>query len=281
MILGVDHIALSVSDIDSGIVALKSFGFSERFRDFDVANSVCKRQLQASYLSYHDLAVCDHDCCPSLELTAHGSINSTPGHLGFIPVVPAAESAQNQLPHSSIIVALREPPGVAESLREALGLRVKWMAAPELSIAMWTTSAYETRGSAVCTCCVTDLEASTKFYNDELKAKLGRRGTTAGRPWQIVEFSGPVKRWCLELLLFQAQYGPENSSLMLDSSGFPCIAVLTSDIVADTTRFLNGYGHYPAESFSLSVNGKMLDVAFTRGPSNEIVEFIQVRRNGG
>jgi len=278
LILGVDHIALASRDLSADGAALAGLGFTERFRDAGVPNAAVKRSLQAQHRDIHDLAIHDHPGSVALELTVHAPQLVASGHLGFVPViagVAAPPLARTAAPLASEVPA---PPGVAEALYEALGITATWQPVPELGAAVWSTKAQASTTVPACACCVADLAASTRFFRDTLKARALAAGTSGGRAWQALELFGPVMRWRLRVLLVAAIAQAEREPLLLDSAGFPCIALLTSDIAKDGNAIESALGRPIDGRFGVGVNGKSLEIALARGPSAEFVELIQVRR---
>lgn len=273
MILGVDHIALTSRDVVDDGDALMRLGFTERFRDVGIPNAACKRELQAQYRDLHDIAVFDHPSSVPLELTVHGPRLAQSAHFGFVPVVATLTPSRRPSPATT-----HGPVGVGEALREAFGLEATWYPYADLSAAMWLSLGAPSGGAPVSACCVADLDASTHFFREVLKARTLGAGTTGGRAWRALEFSAPIARWRLRLLLAAATGRTECQPLMLDSTGFPCIALLTSDIAKDSAVIERALNRPLDGRFAMEVNGKPLEIAIVRGPSGELVELIEVRR---
>lgn len=61
----------------------------------------------------------------------------------------------------------------------------------------------------------------------------------------------------------------------LDDIGFNCLAFICNDVETESRRIAQ-QGFYVTNIEKFMVNGKNLKIFFSRGPSNEIVEFISV-----
>lgn|SRR3990167_1365439 len=57
MILGIDHIALSVNDTDQAKRKLEALGFSSLFVEFNISNDVAKKHLLKEYRANHDVGI--------------------------------------------------------------------------------------------------------------------------------------------------------------------------------------------------------------------------------
>ncbi|MEI7752744.1 MAG: hypothetical protein WCJ71_11740, partial [Candidatus Omnitrophota bacterium] len=123
---------------------------------------------------------------------------------------------------------------------------------------------------------VAQLSKSSVFW----QAGLGFRQTATGylqtgEQWESYIFPSPVKRWMLDFVLIEAPKSKERT--MLDAPGFRCLALITTDLVADLKKLAGVGGVEISEPFGLLMNQKMLRIALLRGPSDEIVELIEFK----
>lgn len=76
MILGVEHIALSCVNIETGVAGLSARGFAPAFVERDIPNAPEKRPLLHAYAARHDIASCRARTGIAIELTNHGPVNA-------------------------------------------------------------------------------------------------------------------------------------------------------------------------------------------------------------
>jgi len=74
VILGVEHIALSCADIETGVAGLAARGFAPAFVERDIPNAPEKRSLLHTYTARHDIASCRAQAGIAIELTNHGPV---------------------------------------------------------------------------------------------------------------------------------------------------------------------------------------------------------------
>jgi catechol 2,3-dioxygenase-like lactoylglutathione lyase family enzyme len=109
-----------------------------------------------------------------------------------------------------------------------------------------------------------DAAASRTFWTDGL-------GFQKSGP---LRFSSPVPAWSLDLFLEDARAARDKP--FLDDAGSSCVALLCNNIAADLARAGRCGGQTPSPVFSSRVNGRELRIALLRGPSDEIIELIDL-----
>jgi len=262
MIVGVDHIALSCDGLDDGIRAMASIGFETTFVERDAPNRDAKRSFLRTHHPTHSLAMCRSSAGLAIELTAHGTPEGqAPFQLLFegVPALPCAAA------HAD-----------AGALEAALGVR----SPAEVHFGAFRATALVDQaapGPAVIRAillAVRDLERSRRFWCDGIGGRVTKDGNDGGR-WALVEIPSPLPRCRLTVLLTERAH---DASPNLDACGFPCLALLATNMAGDRQRLLDAGGHDPSADFSLPVNGKPLVISLLRGPDMEIIELIQPSR---
>lgn len=85
MIIGVDHVSLSVTDISKAISYLEPKGFICKFMEMDVLNNPAKKPLLSRYKARHDFALfVPRTPGPSIEAINHGCISSCVGAFDYM-----------------------------------------------------------------------------------------------------------------------------------------------------------------------------------------------------
>jgi len=87
-------------------------------------------------------------------------------------------------------------------------------------------------------------------------------------------FSAPVVKWSCRLNVVRNNRAPERS--WLDSSGFPCLAFITTSILKDTEKLCNFGALDMTDPFSLTLNGKSLTIVMFRLPGGAIGEIFEI-----
>lgn len=260
MIVGVDHIALSCADLDTGMRTMSMIGFETIFAERDAPNREEKRGYLRQFQEKHSLAMCRSSIGPAMELTAHGLPEGIAPFQLLLQGVRGSSAAQAH-PDACVI-------------KSALGVR----AAESINLADVGATAWvdlDTEGPPAIRAvmlAVRDLDRSKRFWCDGIGGCITHEGREYGR-WALLEIHSPLPRCRLTVLLTEREH---DESRYLDAGGFPCLALLVTQLSNDRQRMLHAGGQDPSADFFLSVNGRSLVIALLRGPDMEIIELIQL-----
>lgn len=278
MILGIDHIALSVTDIDKGVKAITQWGYSSKFIEKEIENNVIKKPYLNRLNEYHDIAYCQ-PVIPgvAIELTAHNR--------KFI----------KQEDDNYKIVFEGKDIGVYRNLQDNTESHIQNcdiisevfdIEAKPVYLSDFDTISYLCNGStgreigcANIKCVIketSNFKKSLSFWNN-LGFSLNSKSKHEEK-WRLLEFKSPLSSFSLELLLINR---PEEKSFplyKLDMPGFTCIALLTNDIFREISD-LNTKGIKTSNIFSLKTGNNFLKICLLSGPDGECVELIQVEKN--
>lgn len=116
------------------------------------------------------------------------------------------------------------------------------------------------------TCPVDDLRKAEGFWRE-----AGLKPAGGG----MLELTAPLPQWRLRLTLRKEEAGVVPG---LDSLGYHCLSLLSSDIDADLKRLSASTLGEASVPFDVVVNQKTLRAAMVRGPGGGLVELIEVRR---
>lgn len=263
MILGVDHIALSGLDLDGDGAVLTSLGGTREWTQPAAPNMPQKQAFLSRWQALHDLAVHAFPTGPRVEITCHGQAVSG-AHQGFVPVFSGTQAGE-AIPSDNPYPAL---------LTEALGLKTTpTLHALPNGAQCWVGDGDPGLAGAVHA--VTDLAASVDWMTSVLGARTMGQGCHNGTDWQAVGWISPIKAWSMKLVLVQADSEP----IPLDAVGWPCLALLTSDLAGDHDKVLAPLVATET-SFreSLTINGRTVAFALMRGPGGELIELLQLSR---
>lgn len=274
MILGVDHIALSGLDLDADGSVLTSLGGTREWAQPGTPNMPQKQAFLSRWHPLHDLAVHAFPMGPRIEITCHGQ--AVPGvHQGFVPVFSGPQTFENTASDDTL----------AALLTHALGLETD----PALctlpnGAQCWVTNGDPGLVGAMHV--VPDLAASVDWMTGVLGARSIGQGHSNGTDWQAVGWVSPIKAWSMKLVLVQdgGSERPtpsllEGGGIPLDAAGWPCLALLTSDLAGDHGKALAPLAATET-SFreSLTINGRTVAFALMRGPGGELIELLQLSR---
>ena len=261
MILGVDHLALACTDAKASVGILGLAGFELQFHESNLHNAPGKDAFVHRYESIHAIAFCRGQVGTGLELTSHGQLleHTAVGNIEpFIGPVPADAT-----------MALDPMMDRADVLTTTLKIdglyRIFW---PSFGAHVWCSD-HEPPGVLAATLGVSDLAAAEKFWCGGLGAQVVGRG----KGWLHVRFSAPISSWELSVVLFGS---PEAAPWMLDDAGFPCVALLSTDLETDAVRLRSFGATRSSGAYTLTVAKKDITFELFRGPGGEIVELISV-----
>jgi hypothetical protein len=270
MILGVDHIALSATDVTQDAERLAGEGYRIKFVNPDVPNAPEKRSLLRQYEAQHGMAYCQSDRGIAIELTQHARIS------------PSREASYrvlfNRLPRAT--QSASADPCISKTWQSALGVsdtKAVWW--EEFRGTIWGMDNDRPNALSIQAVMlpVADLRAAERFWAKGLRCHLIDRGTGTGRPWLRMRVNSPIAAWSLNLII--SEEAPINHPPSFDDDGFTCLALLTNRLEADCEASLAS-GAIPVTGvFNIEVEGKSLDIAILRGPNKELIELIQFQRN--
>ncbi len=258
MIIGIDHVALSAPDTAAARSVLAVAGFSESFTEMGAVNAPGKRAALARYQDIHDLAVFRPAGGIAFEVTNHGPTLAEPEG-AFHPIVvgamPRLEYPSTAATEASAIATAYGSP-VAAAVWRPFDARV-WHVARDGPVQIPAVSA-----------CVFDLNEESKFW----ARALGFKETVRKDGMVRLTMASPIAAWRGDVLLTPSD---RISRASLDSRGFPCLALLCTDIAADTERVAQG-GATDIIRFEANINRKTLSIAIARTPGALLVELIQI-----
>jgi catechol 2,3-dioxygenase-like lactoylglutathione lyase family enzyme len=269
MILGVDHLALTCTELDAASQQLATSGFPVRFSQRDIPNFAGKAPLLAEYQPLHSMAFCEGTGTTAIELTLHGA-RMAPTRASYELLLSVQRSSSwSECP----------PPSNAGKIWEhALGLGA-------VRCGTWTDSgaifwfepeAAAPTGVRALLVPVRDLDRTISFWKGALGLRGLTEGSTDGRRWARGRFVSPVPAWCLDVVIAEGEELPPASCL--DAPGFPCLALLSTDARRDEAKLLSAGGTESTGVFEVNIDGKGLQVVVLRGPDGELVELLQVNR---
>ena len=273
MIIGIDHLALSCSNVAAASQELARSGFSTQFIEKDLPNHSAKKAFLMHYALKHDIAYCRREDGIALELTNHrggfdGAAATTAYHAYFEAAPPDLVPIDGLKPNLA---------AVWNYLKNGRSVRpAQWS---PFTTSFWYNSAHSSLhplGVSSVALPVAQLSKSSVFWQSGLGFRQkSTRYLETGERWENLVFLSPFKRWALDFVLIETNAGQTRA--MLDAPGFRCLALITTDLRADLKKMMKAGGTEATEPFNLLLNGKMLQVALLRGPSDEIVELIELK----
>jgi len=252
MIVGVDHLAFSVSDLQAETPWLE-MGYKVQFVERELENHKAKTHFLTHYVSEHGMLYLKHPAGVALEGTYH-SPPASPASGSYYPVfsvspstldggecLPAVQCVFNK-PVTDIRLSSSVHYGALQ--REGAGL---------------TAVVVRTH----------DLSVSLDFW-------------TRGLGFQIVRQEGKTIRlsnralfphWQIDVVLIEVSEPPGKG--YLDATGFTCLALLSTNIENDSVGLFGRGACDMTAPFTLAVNSKPLRLLLLRSPGGAPVELIQ------
>jgi len=254
MILDLDHISVSSGNFSESKKFLKSIGYETKFMEENIPNLSIKFSLlhDNNHNKFHTIALLNSDNNISIELVDHGKIFSSQSYI--IPIFnsfPSDLMSNNNEKSSEIGIIkkmkLMNLPFILSNTNNATNFQFK-------SFVLMTN----------------DIEKSKKFWQ-LLGFKISKTTTT----FTILDFNTLFNKNKCEIYLYFTDVYQEN---YLDNSGFNCITFLSNNPKNDRKVFLDN-GFFTTNIEQLTVNNKILEIFFAKGPSNELVEIISIKLN--
>lgn len=253
MLLDIDHVAFASSYVERDIEVLHALGYKEDFVEIDVENLNIKRDFLRVFSEYHDISLLKAKDNINIELTNHKNI-----HVCYPYIIPIFEN----LPHD-----MAEHYNDKESEHIGNEAKMKNFDVPVYLKHNQLTSQFKFNKMVICT---NNILGSVNFFKI-----LGFRLVDEKDGLVMLEFKSLFSDNVYELYL---KKDDNNLIRYLDDSGPNCIALISNSLEVERKNLQNA-GYYTTSIQRLALNRKLIDVFFTRGPSNEIIEIISIGKN--
>ncbi len=257
MIVGVDHLALSVARLDEPARQLQQAGWQHQFSATGLPNARAKQPLLQHYQPSHDIALLQApQPYVGLELTTHGAMSAQPGP--YLPLLPDSFTALEQ----------RQPSEAEQHLAQALpaiGLTARPANWPQLQALAWQSD----QPRQLVILLTRQLSGEAEFWQQA----LGWHQQAAAPGWAWLKLNSPVANWRCELLLVASESA---SPAGLDACGGTCLAMYSTALEQDLHHAQKQGATWLSEPFELSVNQRRLRIALLRTPGQAICELIHV-----
>lgn len=274
MIVGIDHIALSATDIDRATGIVSRWGYKPIFINKKLANEPAKRPYLRTKNLFHDISYCQ----PALkgipiELTVHDNRYTGAEEDGCYEVIFSGINPgrdYDQVPernsHNCDIIA------------EAFCSFTRSVSLKEFNAAAYhiNEKGYEENRCVSINAILSEspnLDESADFWFN-FGFSLKKADSAGGENWRLLEFKNHLLPRGFYLLVIRTDrirkkiYG-------IDGAGFNCLAFLTSNISADRKR-IKANGVEITDDFPFCAGNNPLRICLCRGPSGEPVELIEI-----
>jgi len=269
MILGIDHIALSSTydQLSALVQTITNEGYTEYFRADNLRNPDEKKLLLSKYENKHSLIFLRTLNRFGLEITTHGVDTFDLSAAQYIPIFAGMfgstpEEHQKHIWHNEVVSLVEDAFGCSA---------VHWRGWHH-SQGQFCCIDEESKGLLGVIVPTTSLQISRTFW----QGVMGAREVSSGPGWIRLLMSSAVSSWSGTLLLWETGYsGP----MMLDASGFPCLALLSSDLHGDSNKIKEaGLVQLTSKAFDLNVGDRKLEVEIIRLETNELIELVSVNQ---
>lgn len=267
--LGIDHLCASCLEVEEARGTFERLGFSPLFEERELKTPKEKLPFMRTVSETNDFVFLKSGSGPSLEMIRHH--DSLSNNLANYKVVLSSSP--------SIELSVDEP--VPEALEAPL-VKVLGSSPWNCSIDRLPLSFFQPRsnmdGDPKVPMVVMEtqhLVSSSEFWEKGLGFSTNSESLNGGALWRLMAFKAVRPGWSLKLLLVESRNG-ENRKSYIDDPGWTCISMLVRDIdstLAHLRSFdLPEYG----DPFSMDINKKSFRLCFLRGPSNELVELMEL-----
>lgn len=272
MIIGADHIALSCTNVTQAGRILEACGMPRRFDQMGIPNAPQKLPLLVSYQSTHDIGFhASEDGGIAVELTSHGK---TLHHrdLAYLPVFRSLRE-QEWVPSDLLN-------GQAlDRISAAFGQPLRLLRNSTVGAVALQCSPNDGKAGIDALVVVGTIDdAEIAFWTKGLGFRSISIDEDAALSCRL-QLKSPIANLSLDLLLVQGDDARPRRPTLLDQAGFPCLALLSTNLERSLADALVAGGKEPVEPFVVTVNGRRLNVVLLRSPNGTPVEIIQAMQN--
>lgn len=265
MILGIDHLTLTVEYFEEAIRFFEKFGYRVEFIEKKLLNDKSKVKFMKEFIKYHKIAYLkSKGRSPAIELISYGRKENR-----CVFPYPNVIFKGNQLGEAIdeddgvkfLVEELFDVEGVKKVYLPIIGKQVYYIPGDEDFSSLW--------GFLLLT---NDLVSTLKFWTQA----LGFRLLKINNKGALIEFPTYIKNWQLRIGII---YGlDKREPIYLDSIGFNCMCFLTTEIKKDF-RLLSKYNTVKVgEIFDLRVGGNRLNVGLAKEVNGSFIELIEIKK---
>lgn len=269
MIIGIDHIALSSLDVAPSSDLLAKLGYSMKFMESKIKNSERKKEFLDCFQDVHDLAFFTAKNGISIELTCHGSdFSANPSN--FTPIFGSETGL------SSMFADIAGSPEAELNIGESTA-RGYYSSQLQTYLFMGCNEGLTMGEGGICAIAIDVLnqDRAELFWNDIMGFSTKECCRVGEEEFRILKNKSIYANWCSTVILRKVSESPKT---MLDSSGFPCLAFLSTALKKDRETMMTAGCKARSGLFEIEVNRNHLLVEMFRGPDNELLELIQVSK---
>ncbi|MGV2434415.1 MAG UNVERIFIED_CONTAM: hypothetical protein LVT10_05665 [Anaerolineae bacterium] len=249
MILGIDHVVLTVYDLDKALEEWQLLGFKTRFVEREIETHISKKSILEAFEPQHGIALVQGDYGLAIELVEHGQSLTT-----------------GTSPYAILIDTLTIP----QTTDQAKMTIDDWQDAQTLISGYGTVWYHGNRNKSGFRSMIlhtSDLLQTVEFWTKALHFTVQNIVNNC----VTLAFQSVIPTWSLHLTLIES---PTSHHSLLDSPGVTCISFITDRIEQDIKHLQTNNAQQVSEVFSLVVNNHKLRVVFFRSPTNELIEVI-------
>jgi hypothetical protein len=254
VIIKIDHIAFGSSRFEDDLQRFVSFGYEVQFKEMGLKDLQNKRPFMKEFSGHLDMALLSRSGSVGIELLNHGHTVTAPSY-----VTPVFEGPDLKgIFTGETVVAegrtFRKTDNGAEIFFIAENHRAADFRCHEAVIATG------------------DLGAAIKFWNTLGFKLLNTTDQSAHLEFKPLFGGGTCG-------IYLHKVDPPSPRCWLDTAGFNCLALFSSDAMKDRKRFEeSGLNPSPANPFC--VGGKDLSIFWVQGPGGEVAEIIGLAKPG-
>jgi hypothetical protein len=252
MILKVDHLAFSSPNLAEAFKIFYELGYSNKFEEKGLRDLENKRKFMKHFSGYIDMALMTCTGSMSIELLNHG-------HAAVMDtyIFPVFEGVCFEM----------------EKLDDLFVVNNCSFVKARSNIMKAEFFIPERAGKTVFRCNKVVVEAENIECAINFWRCLGFRPVIFAELFACLEFKTPFIEEVYQLYIRKRKR--RANRIFLDSQGFNCIALFSTDVEKERKR-LEKLDIETSESNLIRVNGKDLRIIWVRGPSSEIVEIISL-----
>ncbi|MDQ7822762.1 MAG: hypothetical protein RDV48_08225 [Candidatus Eremiobacteraeota bacterium] len=270
MILGISHITLISSDLQSDITYLKKFGYSALFREEGIPDQIEKRKFLSSQYQFVSMAFCQSETGIPIELI-HYRDTMIPSDSSFVPLFEGAETS----------AAIREDEAIKDIVKDSLSFGEPLVCLDQVfgSHFIYSNTLKDPVSLNILLHKINNYENNLSCWCSALGCKVTKNGITGkGTRWGKVGFGDLFNKWRGSILLYEADY-IDRKSWYLDDAGITCISFISTNIKEDRKKLQTAIMTDSTGIMDLTINRRKLHIEIFENPTGGFFELLQVANN--
>ena len=260
-ILGIDHIGLSGLNIFKNKPFFNTFQYDKIFSESNLGIFDEIKPFLSTEIPIHDAMFLKNKNGVSIEMVDYHKNNLNPGRYNVI-IEWSSELFQEKFTSN-------DDDKIGKSLNDKLG-NIKKSKIPQSNIPFYFQKG-SNHGITSIVLEVTNMQKSLSLWQEIFNFEIESGGNHS---FNSLVLSSPISNWNLKLILIENNK-LQKSEAYLDSLGWNCISLITTDIESEIKLLKQRSDIECGLPYFFKIGGKKYKLLFIKGFDAEIIELIQ------